>query len=154
MTDISGFGLRMVVRASNTYPNGYEITQVADDADPLDMPSMQIADKAMTMNGQLLTWSTANPILATVAVVPNSPDDHALEYLVEANRPARGKTPARDVITLSIYYPDGSTRTLTQGAVTDGMVGLSPASAGRFKSKTYAFAFENTATNRSQSQQQ
>lgn len=149
MTDISGFGLRMVLKASVTYPTGIEITQVADDADPLDMPSVQIADKAMTMNGQLLTWSTANPLLATVAVVPDSEDDIALEYLAEANRPSRGKTPARDVLTLTIYYPNGSTRTLTRGAVTDAMFGQSPSSAGRFKSKVYGLAFENTSANRS-----
>lgn len=151
MTDISGFGLRVVIKASKTYPQGVEITQFADDADGLDIPSVQIGDKAMTMNGQLLTWSKANAIVATLNVVPTSTDDNALADLVEANRPVRGRTPARDEITMTVHYPNGDLRTLTAGAVTDAMIGQSPSSAGRMKSKSYVFAFENTAGNRAAS---
>lgn len=143
--DISGFGLKARLVASVTFPNGIDLTQFADDADPLDAPSQQIRDKAMGLNGDLLTWSKANPIIATLNVVPNSDDDQNLAVLFEANRVGKGKQGARDEITLTLIYPDTTSVTLNGGAITDGMPTNSVASAGRLKTKAYAFAFENLA---------
>lgn len=149
-TDISGFGLQVQVSASVTFPSGFTISQFADDADPFDLPSMQIADKAMGLNGDMVTWSKANPIPFTFNVVPGSEDDKNLAILFEANRVSKGKTSARDIITVVAVYPSGETLTLTEAKITDGMPGNSVASAGRLKSKSYAFAAENlTRTNAS-----
>ncbi len=143
MNDISAFGLRVQLNASETFPSGVSLSQFADDADPFDTPSMQIRDKAMGINGDLITWSKANPISITLAVVPNSEDDKNLSVLFEANRVGKGKQGARDVIDITVVYPDGATASFTQGAITDGMPSNSVASAGRMKSKAYIFAFEN-----------
>jgi hypothetical protein len=140
--DVSGFGLRIRLTASRTFPAGFTITQFADDADPFDLPSIQIADKAMGLNGDLITWSKANPITPTINVIPGSEDDRNLAVLLEANRVGRGKSGARDTITMTGTYPDGRSITLNAGVITDGMPGNSVASAGRLKSKPYAFAFE------------
>jgi hypothetical protein len=144
MKDVSAFGIRVQVVASNTFPAGINITQFADDADPFDTPSIQVADKAMGLNGDLITWSKANPITITLNVVPNSEDDLNLAVLLEANRVGKGKQSARDVISMTAVYPDGRTASFTQGVITDGMPSNSAQSSGRFKSKPYAFAFENT----------
>lgn len=143
MNDISVFGLRVQVVASETFPSGINITQFADDADPLDSPSMQIRDKAMGVNGDLVSWSKANPVPVTLNVVPNSEDDKNLSVLFEANRVGKGKQGARDVISITVVYPDGATTSFTQGVITDGQPANSATSAGRMKSKAYAFAFEN-----------
>lgn len=145
--DISGFGIEAQLIASNTFPVGFNITEFADDLDPTDIGSQQIADKAMSLNGDLVTWSTANPIPLTVNVIPGSEADLNLAVLMEANRVGQGKSSARDVITAVITYPgiDASTLTLTNGRITDGMVANSVASGGRFKSKPYIFSFENKA---------
>lgn len=143
--DISGFGLQIQVVASVTFPSGFTVSQFADDGDPFDLPSIQIADKAMGLNGDLITWSKANPLTVTLNVVPNSDDDKNLGILFDANRVARGKQSARDVITMTGIYPDGSTITLTPGAITDGMPGNAVASSGRLKSKAYIFAFEGVS---------
>lgn len=143
MNDISVFGLRVQVVASETFPSGVPITQFADDADPFDSPSMQIRDKTMGVNGDLVSWSKANPILVTLNVVPNSEDDKNLGVLFEANRVGKGKQGARDVITITAVYPDGKTASFAQGVITDGQPANSATSAGRMKSKAYAFAFEN-----------
>jgi hypothetical protein len=143
MNDISAFGLRVQVIASETFPSGITITQFADDADPFDTPSMQIRDKAMGINGDLITWSKANPIGVTLSVVANSDDDINLGVLFEANRTGKGKNGARDTVDITVVYPDGRTTSFTQGAITDGMPANSAASAGRFKSKAYVFTFEN-----------
>lgn len=143
MQDISGFGLLISVVASNTYPAGIILTEFADDADPFDIPAIQIADKAMGLNGDLIVWAKANPIDIPISVIPNGPEDTDLNILLQANRVGRGKISASDIITLTGIYPDGSTITLLNGRLTNGMVGSAVASSGRLKSKTYTFTFEN-----------
>lgn len=145
MQDISAYGIRVQIVASVTFPAGINITQFADDGDSLDVPSQQIADKAMGVNGDLITWSKANPIVTTLNVIPNGEDDRNLQVLLEANRVARGKRSARDVITMTAVYPDGTSRTWSSGAITDGIPGNALASSGRMKTKPYQFAFENTS---------
>lgn len=141
--NVSGFGLTVNIRASKTFPAGFDLTQFADDADPFDAPSQQIADAAMGLNGHMLTWSIANPLQLGVNVIPNGSDDRNLATLLEANRPALGKRPVGDIITLTATYPDGRVRTWSGGVITDGVPANSIASAGRMKSKPYQFKFEN-----------
>ena len=143
MQNISGFGLIISILASNTFPAGLILTQFADDSDPFDIPSLQIADKAMGLNGDLITWSKPNPINITLNVSPQSLTDINLAIILEANRVGRGKIGARDVITLTGIYPNGSPIVLLNGAITDGIPGSPVASAGRLKTKSYSFAFEN-----------
>lgn len=145
MNDISGFGARVQVVASKTFPSGFNLTQFADDADPFDIPSTQIRDKAMGLNGDLVTWSKASPVGVSLAVVPGSEDDRNLAALYDANRVAKGKASAGDVVTVTVAYPDGRTLTLQRGAMTDGPAGLGIASAGRLKTSTYQFVFEATS---------
>ena len=97
----------------------------------------------MGVNGDLITWAKATPISLSLSVVPNSEDDRNLAVLFEANRVGKGKQGARDVVNVTAVYPDGRTVSFTQGVITDGMPANSPSSAGRLKSKTYMFAFEN-----------
>lgn len=143
MPDISGFGLVINLVASQTFPAGITLTQFADDADPVDSASIQISDKAMGLNGDLITWNKAIPVPCTLSVIPGSDDDNNLSILAENNRSGRGKIVTRDVVSISIVYPDGTTLFLTQGILTDSMFGKSVASAGRMKSKNYQFSFEN-----------
>lgn len=143
MENISGYGVLVNIIASRTFPLALLITEFADDADPLDVPSIQIADKAMGLNGDLVTWSKPNPIMANLNVIPGSFSDINLAILLEANRVGRGKTGARDIITMTISYPAGNFITLQNGIITDGMPSSSVASSARLKSKNYNFAFEN-----------
>lgn len=143
MENISGFGLKIVITASTTFPAGMPVTQFADDTDPLDIPAIAVAETGMGLNGDLAVWSRATPIDVTLAVVPNGDDDRNLALLLEANRVAKGKRGARDVITLTAMYPDGRNKVLQQGTVISGMVANSVASAGRYKSRAYSFRFEN-----------
>jgi hypothetical protein len=102
----------------------------------------------MGLNGDLIVWSKANPIKATLDVIPNSFSDRNLAILLEANRVGKGKTSAKDIITMTLSYPPnpqfpiGSIVILTQGVITDGLPLNSVSSAGRLKSKSYAFSFE------------
>ena len=141
--DISGFGLKVWLIGSETFPAGFPITQFADDADPFDIPSLTIAETGMGLNGDLVKWSSAKPITITISVIPQSEDDINLGILYDANRVAKGKRGARDKITLTGIYGDDRVITLTEGIITDGMPSDGVASAGRLKSKTYGFTFED-----------
>jgi len=147
MQNITGFGLSINLIASVTFPAGLIINQFADDSDPLDVPSLQIADSAMGLNGDLIVWSKANPIKVTLGIIPASDNDLNLGILLENNRVGRGKLGAKDLITMSLIYPAGNPVTLTNGAITDGLPFSPVASAGRLKSKTYVFTFENKVGN-------
>jgi len=141
--DIAGFGLKVRVIASKSFPQGITLTQWADDADPFDIPSIKIADTAMGLNGDLITWSKASPLTTTLNVIPDSDDDKNLAVIYENNRVGLGKQSVRDLITLVAMYPSGKTITLSNGKMTDGQAGSGVSSAGRLKTKAYMFAFEN-----------
>ncbi len=146
--DVSGTGFSLTVKASVTFPNGFTITAFADDADPWDAPTLNIATPSMNVNGDLVVFATPQPVLRTINVIPGSEDDNNLSILYEANRVGKGKKSARDIITVVASWPDGSTETLTGGKMTDGMSGKSLASNAKIKSRSYAFAFESLAQTR------
>lgn len=143
MNDISASGLSINIVADKTFPNGFTFNEFADDADPFDLPSLEIAATAMNLNGNLVTWTAPQPIVPTLNAIPGSEGERNLAILFEANRSASGKLVAKDIITMVATYPDGSTVTLSSGKMTAGFPGKSVASAGRMKSKAYTFAFEN-----------
>lgn len=146
MQDISGVGLRITIVASKTFPAGFTITQFADDADAFDVPSMQLADKGMGLNGDLITWSKASPLVPTINVIPGGDDDRNLQVLAEANRVAKGKRSVLDEITMTVIYPDDTGATYSPGKFTDYIPGKGVASSGRLKTSAYIFAFENRTT--------
>lgn len=141
--DVSAFGIKVNVTASFTFPMGIEVTAFADDADPMDIASTQLRDKAMGVNGDLIVWSKANALPFTLNVLPNTPDDDNLQVLAKANRAAKGRRAVQDEITVVVTYPDGQTLRFLRGAITDGMIGNGAASSGRLKTKAYIFAFED-----------
>ena len=141
--EISGVGTRVILFASNTFPNGIILSQFADNADPVDIPSVQVADKGATLNGELVTWKKAQPIPLTLNVMPNSEDDQNLSEILSANRVSVNKFLAYDVIQLNITYPSGQSVTYSNGVITDGPPGIGIASEGRLKTNEYKFAFED-----------
>lgn len=141
--DISGFGTLLLVTANITFPTGVPITAFADDSDGLDIPSIQIADGAMTVNGILAKWKVAKAIEMTVNVLAGSPDDENLTILLENNRPAQGKLNISDSVNIVATYPNqGIQATYVDGFISDGMPGTSISSVGRLKTKTYMFKFQ------------
>ena len=148
MHDISAIGVSVRCIASLTFPVGFTITEFADDADPFDLPAIDIATPSMNVNGDLVVFSAATPILITLNVIPGSDADNNLSVVFEANRPGKNKRHAGDIITLVANYPDGSALMLSEGKMTNGVPGNSPASAGRIKSKAFSFAFQNLSRTR------
>lgn len=146
MYDNSQTGLSLTLVASATFPNGFQVTAFSDDADPFDVPAVNIAEAAMNVNGDLVTWSSPQPIPMTINVIAGSEDDINLAILFNANRVASGKKTARDIISVTASYPDGSTTTLSEGKMLSGMPVKSSNNAGKGKSKTYTFTFQNLSS--------
>lgn len=144
--DISGFGLKVVLTASETFPSGITLTQFPDDVNPIDSPAVQLRDVASGLNGDLIKWSKASPIICTIAVIPNTEDDANLSVLASANRAAAGRFPAQDEINITVTYPDGTVTRFVRGTITDAILGRPIASAGRMTSKPYTFKFEDIAS--------
>lgn len=143
MQDISAFGFQIRLIASFTFPTGITITEFSDDGDPFDIPAIQIADKSMGINGDLIVWSTAKPIDVTLSIIPDSESDDNLSILLANNRPSRGKLIVNDMITLTGIYPDRSNIILQNGRLTNGMPGKSISTSGRIKTRPYTFTFES-----------
>lgn len=141
--DVSGFGVVVALVASVTFPAGIPISQFANDVDPLDFAAVKIADVAMGLNGDLITWAKAVALPMVLNVIPGSDDDTNLQILAEANRVGQGKISNYDVISATVVYPDGSTVTLTNGKITDATFGRSILAEGRQKTRPYSFQFQN-----------
>ena len=112
MNEISGTGLSILVIASNTYPVGVLLTGLPDDTDPLEFDDLTIAEYGMGLNGDLITWSSPQALPFKLSLIPNTPGEIAMAFLLEANRVAKGKRSARDVITIVVNYPNGTKKTL------------------------------------------
>lgn len=140
--NVTGFGLKLRISASNSFPAGFDVTQFADDADSLDFAPVAIGDSEMGLNGDLITWNKAVPLPMTINVIPGTADDLNLQALANANRAAQGKRAALDRITATIVYPDGRIVTLAGGVIISAPFGLSVSSQGRVKTNTYSFMFE------------
>lgn len=146
--EIGGFGLVITLRATTTYPIALPIEQFADDADPFDFPDINIAEVAMGLNGDMVSWSKAVPLPCTLSVIPESDDDNNLAVLLAANRVGKNKQSALDRIFLVGQYPSGAIVTLTSGKLLSGSISNSISSAGRMKSKQYKFSFQNITVSR------
>lgn len=141
--NISGFGVIVTLIATTTFPVGFQVTQFADDSDPLDFAPVKIGDASMGLNGDLIKWAKAAPLPMVLNVIPGSDDDVNLSLLANANRVSQGKAVVDDTITATVVYPDGRQVTLTGGVMTDAPFGLSVSSAGRLKTRNYSFMFQS-----------
>jgi hypothetical protein len=145
MYNISGFGLKITLIASNTFPVGLLITNFPDDTDALSFPDIVIADGAVGTNGDLITWSKGNSIAAVISVIPDSPSDLQLAALLLANRTGANKISARDTFQMAVIQGNNNIGTFLNGVIISGQPFNGVASTGRMKSKSYNFIFENYA---------
>ncbi|MEG0207032.1 phage tail fiber protein [Citrobacter sp.] len=142
MINVSGYGLKGRVVASNTFPSGFKVEGFADDADPLDSPDFTAADTASALNGDLVVWSRAAGIEVAFNVIPTSEDDVNLSALLEANRVGKNKKGARDVIKITTTYPSGAVVNYSNGVIISGSLIPAVGSNGRIKTRQYRFRFE------------
>lgn len=145
MQNISGFGLSARITASVTFPNGFDLSEFADDTDPLDSPDLEIAESGFGLNGDMVVWSRPTGIEVTFGVIPRSTGDQNLAILAEANRVAKNKRGARDQIGIVWTYPDGMIVNCSPGIMVTGAIIPQVSNAGRIKTRMYRFRFESVS---------
>jgi hypothetical protein len=143
----SGFSFNATLIASKTFPNtGINITSWADDADPFDVPVINVAQTAKNINGTLITWSFAEPIPISFSVIAGTQDDQSLQFLLAANTPFPGGVLANDVITITANYPTGDRKIFSDGVIISGVPAIAISSGQRTKTNSYTFHFSKWTT--------
>lgn len=142
MADISITGTIVTITASTT-TGGVPIplTAFADDTDLFDIPEIDLCEYELGVNGDPIAWTKTMPIEVTLSILPATPDHELLSLITSENRKEKGKTIARDNITLCRVAPNGETVTLSNGKLIKGALTASFTSAGRMKTPTYTFRF-------------
>ena len=143
MADISGFGTGTYLFASNTYPAGIQLTEYSDDTDWIAFEQLTIAETGIAGNGELLSWASLNTINVNLSFFAGGDDDILMSVLGERNRAGRGKTSARDVITLVNVSPTGKITTYKDGRLTVIPPGDSVGNDTKTKTKVYGLQFGN-----------
>ena len=141
MSDVSHIGTIVRLTASNTFPTGFTLSSFPGDVDPFDMADIVIAEAEMGTNGDIYTWSSANPIEVDLSLIPNTADAINMAVLFEQNRPQKNKGTALDEIKVVRMTPDGAQLTLGKGKILSGPPAMSQGSNGRLKTPTYKMAF-------------
>ena len=85
MVDISMQGARLTIQNSLVGSgNGNIVLEFSDEGTPIDFPDLETVGYAMTMNGELVTWTKPAPVTFRVTVIPGSNSDAKLRRLLYA----------------------------------------------------------------------
>lgn len=144
--NVSGFGTKVTIVSTTTFPYGFTISQLSDDVDPVSIENLEVAKHQMLLNGDLLTYKTANPAIVDVSVIPGSSDDANLSVILSASRIKQQIVPIPDIVVMTIAYPDGAVSVLAKGSIISGPPARSVMASGRAKSNKYRFAFGEVVT--------
>lgn len=161
MVDISMQGATLTI--NNSYLNGNVVLEFSDEGTPLEFPDLDVCGYAMTMNGELVTWTKPSPITFRISVIPNSKSDRSLRNLLYAGHVGgkAGKAISQQSVYISSAVLTVPAITASQGAVATGnskstftfsngrLTGGNPAvgsnAEGKMSVRTYNFVFESVA---------
>lgn len=144
MQDVSSIGVRVTLKASQTFPIGITFSAFPEDGDIGTTGETDIGSSASGVNGDLIWWKTVNGIEVTVPLIPGTPEEALMDILFQANRASRNRFPAKDVITLVVTNPvTGICSTYKNGYIRNGNVGTTYGGDGRIRTKNYSFTFED-----------
>ncbi len=145
MINISGTGTGIVIVALQSFPMGFNLTQFADDIDPLAAEEVEATGFEMLYDGSLFAFDKAAPIMLTVGVIAGSSDDINLKIMLQTRKSNVSILPFQDVVSAVISYPDGGRIILSNGALIKGPLIDGIQNTGRKKGNAYTFAFGSFA---------
>lgn len=141
VANVSGFGAKCHIVSTATFPYGFALSKLADDIDPIVVEDLEIKKFEMLLDGSMLAYQTANPVLVSLSVIAGSVDDINLGVMLSASQ-IRGKLiKLPDTVLMTVSYPDDTISTFTRGAMLAGPPAKSVLVSGRYKTSTYKFAF-------------
>lgn len=163
MVDISMQGARLTIQNSLVGSgNGNIVLEFSDEGTPIDFPDLETVGYAMTMNGELVTWTKPAPVTFRVTVIPGSESDAKLRRLLYAGHIGgkRGNpidqaevyisSATLEVPSISTSFGEGATVTaagrsrftFTNGRMSGGQPGIGSNAEGKMSARTYNFVFE------------
>ena len=161
MIDISMQGATLSF--SNPFLNKNVVLEFSDEGTPLEFPDLEVCGYAMTMNGELVTWTKPSPITFRISVIPGSVSDASLRNLLYAGHVGGKKGIA---ISQSVVYIASATLTVPKisvnnssivrngeqhrftfhnGRLTGGNPAIGSNSEGKMSVRTYNFVFESVS---------
>jgi len=141
MIDISGFGTGITIVTTATFPLGFELTQFADDEDPLNVENTEVSGYEKLYDGSIFTFDKTSPILLSVGVIANTEDDINLKILLQNRKSSPQILPLGETTTMIICYPDGGKVAMSNGTILAGPLADSLTAQGRRKGNVYHFVF-------------
>lgn len=164
MVDISMQGASLVIKNSMLGGAKNVVLEFSDEGTPIDFPDMETVGYAMTMNGDLVTWTKPAPVTFRVTVIPGSSNDAALRRLLYAGHIGGKKGVAIDqnsvhidtaVLTVPSITNFGSDIgagnmlrfTFHNGRMSGGQPAIGSNAEGKMSARTYNFVFESVNHN-------
>ena len=162
MIDISMQGAKLTLSCP-AISAGNIILEFSDEGTPIEFPDIEVCGYAMTMNGELVTWTKPSPITWSLTVIPGTNSDVALRNLLYAGHVGgrKGKAIAQDYVHIStatlevqsattygiISANSGLSFTFENGRLSAGPTAIGSNAEGKMSARTYRFVFESLKTN-------
>jgi hypothetical protein len=144
--EVSANGIKVMLFASITYPTGIEIASFNPGDDPFSADNVSIAETEMGVNGNMIVYRTPYAYNLTMNITPMTEVDQIMENIANADRIAFGKASAKNVLMLSVIYPQGRVLTYIDGALTSVPGGFTAGGNGRMGGRSYTMAFRNVVS--------
>lgn len=141
MIDISTAGSGITIFSLTSFPMGFHLSAFADDVDPLVVEPTEVTGFEKLYDGSIFAFDKCAPVLLSVAVIPNTPDDINLKIMLQKRKSSPSIIQVKDDCTMVIGYADGGRNVLSQGTILGGSIADSLTSVGRKKTNEYHFAF-------------
>lgn len=143
MIDISGAKSKVQIIAIPTFPQGFNVEELATDTDPIVVDDIEVNNTEVGVNGDVVCYKRATMINLELSVIPRTESDKNLTILLNSNRLAKNKVATNDDITLVITYANGKIVTFSGGVIISGTVADTVSSDAKIRTKTYRFTFSN-----------
>lgn len=153
MIDVSATGATITVHAPAI--GQVQISRFSDEGTPFEFNEIEVTGSALSLNGELITWSKPVAYAASVTVIAHSDEDEALRKLLEAShvRFTGGGTKAVNAenvntkLTLKCPTLNSSGESFkmysyTNGRIVSGPTAPSTSAEGKLAARTYTFVFE------------
>jgi len=157
MIDVSATGASININSAAT--GAVLITRFSDEGTPFEFNEIEVTGSALSLNGELITWSKPVAYAASVTVMPHSDEDNSLRKLLEASHVrfnGSGTTavnPEMVKTSLTLKCPllneAGSSfkeYRFTEGRIVSGPTAPSTSAEGKLSARTYTFVFERMTT--------
>ena len=161
MVDISMQGAKVTLNVPAITGNGNIVLDFSDEGTPIEFPDLEVCGYAMTMNGELVTWTKPSPITWSITVIPGSNSDAALRNLLYAGHVGgkKGNAIAQNFVIISsatLSIPSITTNGVVSragvmnfqfanGRLTSGSPAIGGNAEGKMSARTYKFVFESVS---------